>query len=98
MRSWPNSACVGTPKISVMRLLHQGAAALFLGTERLIRRNRGADLVVVPGVLRLRRLLHLEQIRRVDLAPVLADAALAEQRIAGGDLLNLLDHLRAIVA
>src|SRR5437773_691199 len=47
-------------------LLNQLAAAVLLGTERLLRRDRGADLVVVPGPLRFRRLLHFEQQRVVD--------------------------------
>src|SRR5205814_7405201 len=108
IRSCPNSACIGTPKISVIGeagahwrvgaarcaaqrasfsvtpalvqppasdrrrdgkpSLHERAIRLALlvleRPERLIRGYRRADLVVVPGPLRLRRLFHFDEIRR----------------------------------
>src|SRR6188768_409311 len=110
IRSWPNSACVGTPKISVMAwrragygradaavpaapltfrssrgnarcLFHQRAFPVLERTECLLGRDRRLDLVVVPRCLRLGGLLDLHEIRRVDLAAVDADRALAEQRV-----------------
>src|SRR5690348_11699463 len=74
---------------NVSALFHQRAAALFLRPERLVGRDGGAQLVVVVRVLRLRRLLHLEEVRGVDLAAVLADLALAEEWIVGRQLLHL---------
>src|SRR4029453_7387475 len=79
-------------------LLHHRTVALIDGTERLARRNRRAQLVQVPWPLRLGRLLHLEEVHRVKLAAVLADAAFAEQGIVGGQRLHLRDHLGAVVA
>src|SRR5689334_25181017 len=73
--------------------LDERTLAVFQRPERLIRGNRCADLVVVPFVLRFGGLLHFDQIRRVDLAPVDPDAALAEQRVVGRHLLHLGDHL-----
>src|SRR5437660_6923081 len=78
--------------------LHQRALAILQRAERLIGRDRRAHLVIVPGSLRLRRLFHLDQVRRMDLAAVGADAAFAEQRIIGGHLLHLGDDLGSIVA
>src|SRR4026207_1369636 len=75
-------------------LLDQRAAAVLLRPERLLRRAGGEDLVVVPRVLRLGGLLHLDEIRVVDLAAVGADAPLAEQRVVGGHLLHPGDHPR----
>ena len=51
-------------------LLHQLASAVGERAERLLGRNRRADLVVVPRLLRLRRLLDLDEVRRVYLAAV----------------------------
>ena len=65
--------------------------------EGLVGRDRGADLVVVARALRLGRLLHLEQVGRVDLAAVGADRALAEQRVVGRHRLHLRDDLGAVV-
>src|SRR5499427_2728288 len=58
--------------------VHERAAAFRQRPERLIGRDGGADLEVVPPALRFRRLLHLDQIHRVDLAAVGAHRALAE--------------------
>src|SRR2546422_9198679 len=105
MRSWPNRAWVGTPKMLMARapgpprlLLHERAVALVHRPERLLGRNRGAHLVVVPRALGLRRLLHLEQVDRMDLAAVGAHHTLAEDRIVGRQLLHLGDDLGAVVA
>src|SRR5689334_22389623 len=57
----------------------QRAAALLLGSERLVGRDGRADLVVVPRVLRLARLFHFHEVSVVDLAPVLAHAPFAEE-------------------
>src|SRR5688572_12051210 len=79
-------------------LLDERAASLGQRTERLLRGDRRADLVVVPRTLRLRRLLHLDEISRVDLASVGADRALAEQRVVGRLRFHVRDDLRAVVA
>src|SRR5512133_244987 len=101
--SWPKSACtclsaflqttreeprtfsVRGPR--VLRLLHQRAATVGKRTERLVRWNRCADLVIVPRRLRFRRLLHFDEIRRMNLAAVDTYRAFAEQRIVGRQLL-----------
>src|SRR5262245_33618544 len=67
------------PRLALGSALHQRAAAFGQRAEGFVRRNGGAELVVVPRSLRLRRLLDLEQIHRVDLAAVGAHRALAEQ-------------------
>src|SRR5690349_22329987 len=104
MRSWPKSAWVfiachsgaGWPGPGVpVTSFHEGASTLAQGPERLVRGNRGAQLVVVVRALGLGRLLHLEEISVVDLAAVGADRALAEERVVRGQLLHLLDHLDA---
>src|SRR5882724_10466085 len=59
-------------------LFDELAATLIERTERLLGRDRRADLVVVPGILRLRRLLDLDEVRRVNLAAVDANRPLAE--------------------
>src|SRR5262245_13562030 len=69
------------PEPSFQMLLDERALAFIERAERLIRGDRGAELVVVPRTLALLRFLHLEQIHVMDLAPVLADAALAEQLV-----------------
>src|SRR5215472_4878213 len=62
---------------------HQGTGAFLQRTERLGRRNGGAQLVEVTGIFRFLGLLDFEQIRVVDLASIGADRALAEQWIVG---------------
>src|SRR5207248_10582972 len=62
----------------------QRAIALVQGAERLLRRNAGEDLEIVPVALRLLGRFHLQEIHRVDLAAVLADSSFAEQRIKIG--------------
>src|SRR5438270_4588967 len=52
----------------VRRLLHQRTLARIERAEGLVRGNGRADLVVIPRVLRFRGLLHLDEIRRMDLA------------------------------
>src|SRR4051812_44871520 len=59
--------------------LHQRAAALGQRPEGFIGRDGGAQLVIIPGRLGFRRLLHFEQIHRVDLAAVGAHLSLAEE-------------------
>src|SRR5262249_10610808 len=107
IRSWLNSAWVGTPKISVMRKrggagrlksLYERTIAILQRPERLIGGNRRAGLVQIPFALRFGRLLHLEEIRRMDLAAVGAHRSLAEERIVGRHLLHLGDDLGAVVA
>src|SRR5262249_53875714 len=58
------------PRLVLGSALDQRATAFSQRAEGLVRRNGGAELVVVPRPLRLRRLLDLEQIHRMDLAPV----------------------------
>src|SRR5262245_52519254 len=77
-------------------LLYQWALTLVERTKRLLGRDGGAGFVVVPSTLALLRLLDLEQIHVVDLAAVLADAALAEQLVVGGHRLHLGHHGGAI--
>src|SRR5207245_4059672 len=79
-------------------LLDELAPTLVERTKRLLGGNGRADLVVVPRVLRLGRLLHLDQVRRMDLAAVDTNRPLAEERIVGRQLLHLRDDLRALVA
>src|SRR5687768_1985279 len=100
IRSCPNRAWVGTPNISVMPLflLYEGATAVFFRPKGLVGRDGGADLVVVPRVLGLGRLLHLDEVRVVQLASVGADAPLAEERVVGRRVFHLGDHLGAVVA
>src|SRR5690348_4782926 len=57
---------------------HQRATALVEGPEGLLGRDGADQLVVVPGPLGLARGLDLEQVHRVQLAPVRPDLALAE--------------------
>src|SRR5262245_30877288 len=57
---------------------HERAAAFRQRAERLIGRDGGAHLEVVPWALRFRRLLHLDQVHRVDLAAVGTHRAPAE--------------------
>src|SRR5688572_21792811 len=103
MSSCPIIAWIGTPNMpgpgpaAGALLLHERAVALVHRPERLLGGNDGALLVVVPRALRLRRLLHLEQVRGMHLSPVGANGALAEERIVRGRLLHLRDHLRAVV-
>src|SRR5262249_38087931 len=78
--------------------LNELASALIERPESLLRGDRCADLVVVPWVLRLRRLLDLNEIRGMDLAAVDANRPLAEERIVGRHLLHLGDDLGALVA
>src|SRR6266571_2361115 len=76
---------------------HERALAILQRAEGLIRGDRRADLVIVPGTFRLGGLFRLEQICRMDLAAVGANHALAEQRIIGRHLLHLGDDLGAVI-
>src|SRR6266446_8762490 len=96
IRSCPNRAWMGTASIRLLLRSDQRALALVEGPEGLIRGHFLHQLVVVPGPLRFRRLLHLVEVHRVQLAPVLADAALPEDRVVGGRLLHLLDDGPAV--
>src|SRR5262249_47179330 len=62
-------------RVSRRVFVHERAAAFRQRPEGLIGRNGGADLEVVPRGLRFRRLLHLDQVHRVDLAAVGAHQA-----------------------
>src|ERR1039457_984880 len=75
---------------------HQRAVAFLDRPEGLVRRNGSAGLIEVAGIFRLFRLLHLEQIGRMDDAAVGAHAALAEQRIVGRHRLHLRYHGLAV--
>src|SRR5215472_13806067 len=61
--------------------LHQRAAALGQRPEGFVGRDGGAQLVIIPRRLGFRRLLHFEQIHRVDLAAIGADHSLAEELV-----------------
>src|SRR3569832_1832881 len=78
-------------------LLHQRTLALRKRLGGIVRRNRGDQIVIVPRILRLFRLLHLEQIGRNETAAVGAKRPLAEQGIVGFDFLHLGDDLGAVV-
>src|SRR5258706_13835510 len=103
MTSWLRMYESGLPKKStavlraIAQLLDERAAAVGHRPERLVGRDRRTDLVVVVRALRLGRLLHLHEVRVVDLAAVGADRSLAEERVIGRHLLHLCDHLRAVV-
>src|SRR5664279_3331523 len=94
--AWPQQRAV--TDILFLPLFHQRAVAILQRPERLVGRDRRADLVVVPRALRFRRLLDFDQVRRMDLAAVDADRALAEQRIVGRHFLHLGHDLGAVVA
>src|SRR5262245_54455731 len=61
--------------------LHQRAAAIRERAERLVGGNGRDELVIIVGVFRFFRLLHLEQIHRVNDAAVLANGDVAEQLV-----------------
>jgi hypothetical protein len=75
---------------------YERTAALLEWTERLVSRNGGAELVVVPRIFRFSRLFHLEQEHVMELAAVGTDFSLAEQRIVCRHLLHLCDDRFAI--
>src|SRR5262249_8663774 len=94
-------ACPPPPNQIIYRpppalFLPQWTFALVERPPRLLRRNGRELLVVVPGCLALLRLLHLEQVHRVDLAPVDAHVALAHEPVLGRQLLHLRDHRLAV--
>src|SRR5262245_9218588 len=74
----------------------QRTAALSEGPERLRGRDRRAQLVVVPGMLRLVGPLHLEQIHVVNFAAVGTNAALTEQRVVRRHVLHLRNYRLAV--
>src|SRR5713101_9257013 len=78
--------------------LDELAPSLVEWPERLLGRDGRLDLVVVPRVFRLGWLLHLDEVRRMDLAAVDADGPLAEERVVRRQLLHLGDDLGAFVA
>lgn len=85
-------------------LFRHRAVAVGQRTERLRRRNRLHQLVEISRRLGLGGSLHLEQIHVVDVAAILADMTLAEQRILrgyflhpGGDLLSIV-RIRTSIA
>src|SRR5262249_5194768 len=75
---------------------HQRAAAFSQGAKSLVRRDRGAQFVIIPGSLRLRRFLDLEEIHRMDFSPVGSHDALAEELIVGRHLLHFRDDRLAV--
>src|SRR5665213_668089 len=81
---WPNAS------------LDERTASFAHRTERLVGGNRREHLVVVPRRLRFRRLLHLDQVCRMQRASVDADRALAEQRVVGRHLLHLVDDRNTV--
>src|SRR5580765_2342438 len=74
----------------------QRAVALAHRAERLLGGDRRDHLVEIPVALRLLGRLHLREIHGMELAPVLADAALAEERIVGRHGLHRRDHRLAV--
>src|SRR5207249_7257816 len=79
-------------------LLHELTAPLIQRPERLLSGDSCADLVVVPRVLGLGGLLHLDEIRRMNLAAVDTNRPLAEERVVRRHLFHLGDDLGAVVA
>src|SRR3974390_1834932 len=75
---------------------HQRTVAILERPGGFVRRNRGAQLVEVTGILRVRRRLHLEQIGRVYFASIDADDALAKQRIVSRQLFHLRHYSLAV--
>src|SRR5262245_65988670 len=86
------------PRQPASLFLDELTSALIKRAERLIGGNSRADLVVIPRVLRLRRLLDLDEVRGMNLAPVDANRPLATEWIVGRHLLHLGDDLGAAVA
>src|SRR5205823_2094565 len=74
----------------------QRAAALAQRTECLVRRRAGDELVQIPLLLALGRGFYLEQVARVQLASVHADAALAETVVVGRHRFHSLDYRAAV--
>src|SRR5262249_16674765 len=64
--------------------------------QRLALKRRQSSVVEVPVVSALSRRLHLEQIARMDLAPVFADVTLAETVIVRWDGLHARDRRAAV--
>src|SRR5262249_41629947 len=102
MTSGPISAATGTPKMLATGdprrrggrrlLLDQRAARVLERLERDLGRDRRADAVVVPGLLRLARLLHLEEVHLVDHPAVLADVHVLAEHVGDLVLLQISHH------
>src|ERR1700729_2116809 len=70
-------------KVEAERCLVAGqhrTVVILHGAERLIRRDRRTQFVIVTRIFGFRRRLDVEHIRRMDFAAIGADRALAEQR------------------
>src|SRR5439155_13914319 len=81
-RTWmPGTSPGMTSSLKYTSLLHQRASPIGYRPERLLGGNRRNQLVIIIRIFRLLRLLHLEQIHRVDDAAVLADGDVAEQLV-----------------
>src|SRR5262245_36383727 len=78
-------------------LFHQRALAGLEWLGRIVRRDGGDQLVIVPRIFRFLRLLHLEQVGRDNAPSVDPQRALAEQRIVRRDFLHLGDDLGAVM-
>src|SRR3984957_17214615 len=70
-------------RVRAKSIRRQRAAAVLEGAERLVGRDRAPELVELPWAFRPRRPLGLKKVHWVDLAPVDADRALAEQGVVG---------------
>ena len=94
----PRLRVVAAPGTTATRsLLHQRALAGLRAAWPRLPARWSRPACNSPTVLRLLRLLHLEQIGRDDAAAVGAQRALAEQRIVGRHLLHLGDDLGAVM-
>src|SRR5215472_5005152 len=80
---------------SVSAMDHR-ALAILHWSERLVGRDGGKQLIIITWILRFFRLLHLEEIGRMNLATVGTNVAFAEERIVSRHLLHLGDHRPAV--
>src|ERR1700722_19097897 len=71
-----SASMIGANAVAVTLFLHQGAGRIG-GPERLVARNVGDDLVVIPRRLRLLRRLHLHEQEIVHHQAILAQRAVA---------------------
>src|ERR1700722_16144458 len=107
--SCPKSSGPGMPKIMIMIVsrprrspvvtsgFDEGAMAVGQRAERLVARRRSHQLIVVPRTFAFRRLLYLEQVRRNQVAAILADLGLAEAIVLDWHRLHAVDGGDAVL-
>src|SRR5229473_3591406 len=78
--------------------LDECAAPVGERTERLVGRDRGDQLEIIPLALGFRRLLGLVEVNRMNLAAIGADRAFTKQRIAGRHFFHFRHHGFAVAA